>query len=329
MHPFAESLVRMEVSKARGQAQLLDDKLKLVPASSLDDGAARTLVDDAASIIATFTNIIACLSRNPHASPVDPGGHRSKPAITTTSETSHSDEDHTPTKKRKLKNQHQQQPHSIEHELVPDDGYTWRKYGQKDILGSRHPKSYYRCTHKRESGCPAIKYVQRSDSNPSSFQITYRGEHTCNMLRSSPLGSPSPPSPALAMPMVNSVCLRINSDGGLQIGASGPTVIPSLPLDVSPNHTPPPPRNTGASAPSHGIGQRDLEATRGQLITQELDDASSSVVKVEGEIDVCGGMTLESMLEFGSSVLDSLELNGCQLFPSDHSSPEWSDCIAY
>ncbi|EFJ21694.1 hypothetical protein SELMODRAFT_29702, partial [Selaginella moellendorffii] len=64
-----------------------------------------------------------------------------------------------------------------------DDGYTWRKYGQKDILGSRHPKSYYRCTHKRESGCQAIKYVQRSDSNPSSFQITYRGEHTCNMLR--------------------------------------------------------------------------------------------------------------------------------------------------
>jgi hypothetical protein len=22
----------------------------------------------------------------------------------------------------------------------PDDGYTWRKYGQKDILGSRYPR---------------------------------------------------------------------------------------------------------------------------------------------------------------------------------------------
>lgn len=25
-------------------------------------------------------------------------------------------------------------------ELPPDDGYTWRKYGQKDILGSRFPR---------------------------------------------------------------------------------------------------------------------------------------------------------------------------------------------
>ena len=25
-------------------------------------------------------------------------------------------------------------------ELPPDDGYTWRKYGQKDILGSRYPR---------------------------------------------------------------------------------------------------------------------------------------------------------------------------------------------
>jgi len=25
-------------------------------------------------------------------------------------------------------------------DLPPDDGYTWRKYGQKDILGSRYPR---------------------------------------------------------------------------------------------------------------------------------------------------------------------------------------------
>ncbi|KAL0539785.1 hypothetical protein IC582_024003 [Cucumis melo] len=25
-------------------------------------------------------------------------------------------------------------------ELPPDDGFTWRKYGQKEILGSRFPR---------------------------------------------------------------------------------------------------------------------------------------------------------------------------------------------
>lgn len=25
-------------------------------------------------------------------------------------------------------------------DLPPDDGYTWRKYGQKEILGSKYPR---------------------------------------------------------------------------------------------------------------------------------------------------------------------------------------------
>ncbi|KAG6487432.1 WRKY transcription factor 55-like [Zingiber officinale] len=61
----------------------------------------------------------------------------------------------------------------------PDDGYTWRKYGQKDILNSRFPRSYYRCTHKSFHGCPAKKQVQRLHNDPSVFEVTYRGTHTC------------------------------------------------------------------------------------------------------------------------------------------------------
>ncbi|KAA8520426.1 hypothetical protein F0562_014683 [Nyssa sinensis] len=30
---------------------------------------------------------------------------------------------------------------------VLDDGYKWRKYGQKVVKNSLHPRSYYRCTH--------------------------------------------------------------------------------------------------------------------------------------------------------------------------------------
>ncbi|OAY48413.1 probable WRKY transcription factor 30 [Manihot esculenta] len=61
-----------------------------------------------------------------------------------------------------------------------DDGFSWRKYGQKDILGAKYPRGYYRCTHRIVQGCLATKQVQRSDEDPTIFEITYRGRHTCN-----------------------------------------------------------------------------------------------------------------------------------------------------
>ncbi|GFY92324.1 WRKY family transcription factor [Actinidia rufa] len=63
--------------------------------------------------------------------------------------------------------------------VTGDDGYNWRKYGQKDILGANFPRAYYRCTHRGTQGCLATKQVQRSDTNPLIFEITYRGRHTC------------------------------------------------------------------------------------------------------------------------------------------------------
>ncbi|KAF8412137.1 hypothetical protein HHK36_000093 [Tetracentron sinense] len=60
-----------------------------------------------------------------------------------------------------------------------DDGYNWRKYGQKDILGAKYPRGYFRCTRRNVQGCLATKQVQRSDEDPSIFEITYRGKHTC------------------------------------------------------------------------------------------------------------------------------------------------------
>uniref|UniRef100_A0A2P2IWG1 WRKY domain-containing protein n=2 Tax=Rhizophora mucronata TaxID=61149 RepID=A0A2P2IWG1_RHIMU len=60
-----------------------------------------------------------------------------------------------------------------------DDGYSWRKYGQKYILGSSFPRGYYRCTHRYSKGCSAMKQVQKSDEDPTIFDITYRGRHTC------------------------------------------------------------------------------------------------------------------------------------------------------
>ncbi|XP_057495933.1 probable WRKY transcription factor 41 [Actinidia eriantha] len=63
---------------------------------------------------------------------------------------------------------------------LPDDGFSWRKYGQKDIMGANFPRSYYRCAYRQAQGCMATKQVQKSDEDPSILKITYKGRHTCN-----------------------------------------------------------------------------------------------------------------------------------------------------
>ncbi|CAA2968893.1 probable WRKY transcription factor 70 [Olea europaea subsp. europaea] len=67
-----------------------------------------------------------------------------------------------------------------------DDGHAWRKYGQKPILNSPHPRSYFRCTHKFEQGCPATKHVQKIREDPPKYRTTYFDHHTCrNLYKSS------------------------------------------------------------------------------------------------------------------------------------------------
>ncbi|KAG5404577.1 hypothetical protein IGI04_010696 [Brassica rapa subsp. trilocularis] len=70
---------------------------------------------------------------------------------------------------------------TMEARRINEDIYAWRKYGQKQILNSKFPRSYFRCTHKPTQGCNATKQVQKHEQDPSLFQITYIGHHTCNV----------------------------------------------------------------------------------------------------------------------------------------------------
>ncbi|XP_076948436.1 WRKY DNA-binding transcription factor 70-like [Bidens hawaiensis] len=60
-----------------------------------------------------------------------------------------------------------------------EDGYVWRKYGQKEILNSKSPRCYFRCTHKNVHGCKALKQVQKLEDESNMYHITYLGHHTC------------------------------------------------------------------------------------------------------------------------------------------------------
>ncbi|XP_077234318.1 WRKY family transcription factor [Tasmannia lanceolata] len=58
---------------------------------------------------------------------------------------------------------------------VLDDGYKWRKYGQKVVKNSLHPRSYYRCTH---NNCRVKKRVERLSEDCRMVITTYEGRHT-------------------------------------------------------------------------------------------------------------------------------------------------------
>ncbi|KAM1802580.1 hypothetical protein TB2_033274 [Malus domestica] len=97
----------------------------------------------------------------------------------------------------------------IESEIdILDDGYRWRKYGQKVVKGNPNPRSYYKCT---SAGCSVRKHVERA-SHDLKFVITaYEGKHnhevpaarnSNHMNSSSGNGLPSTANaqPALALP---------------------------------------------------------------------------------------------------------------------------------
>lgn len=60
--------------------------------------------------------------------------------------------------------------------LIEDDGYEWRKYGQKELKESivRH---YFKCKHPE---CQARKCLDQTLQHPIQTEVTYVGEHTCH-----------------------------------------------------------------------------------------------------------------------------------------------------
>ncbi|KAJ6686821.1 WRKY TRANSCRIPTION FACTOR PROTEIN 1-RELATED [Salix purpurea] len=62
---------------------------------------------------------------------------------------------------------------SITREKVSEDGYRWRKYGQKLVKGNEFIRSYYKCTHP---SCQVKKQLECSHDG-KLVDIVYIGEH--------------------------------------------------------------------------------------------------------------------------------------------------------
>lgn len=99
-------------------------------------------------------------------------------------------------------------------ECLPSDLWAWRKYGQKPIKGSPHPRGYYRCSSSK--GCPARKQVERSRTDPTMLVVTYTYDHNhawpthrnalAGSTRQSPLEKSSTQSPDCAAQSASSNC---------------------------------------------------------------------------------------------------------------------------
>ena len=69
---------------------------------------------------------------------------------------------------------------------VNEDGYRWRKYGQKVVKGNdAYPRSYYRCT---APNCPVRKHVERTPSRPEVLMVTYEKEHNHELVSAPVIG---------------------------------------------------------------------------------------------------------------------------------------------
>ncbi|XP_071699279.1 probable WRKY transcription factor 33, partial [Rutidosis leptorrhynchoides] len=65
------------------------------------------------------------------------------------------------------------QSQTIRDQTKVDDGYNWRKYGQKLVKGGEIPRSYYKCTF---ANCSTKKKVERNLEGRIT-EIIYRGNH--------------------------------------------------------------------------------------------------------------------------------------------------------
>ncbi|KAK4750609.1 hypothetical protein SAY87_004091 [Trapa incisa] len=103
---------------------------------------------------------------------------------------------------------------------ILDDGYKWRKYGQKVVRGNPNPRSYYKCTNV---GCPVRKHVERASHDPKAVITTYEGKHNHDV----PTARTSSHNTAGPSPLVEGTSISLNHGVGRSSGSERQEILHS------------------------------------------------------------------------------------------------------
>lgn len=157
-----------------------------------------------------------------------------------------------------------------------EDGYNWRKYGQKQVKGSEYPRSYYKCTHLN---CQVKKKVERSHEGHIT-EIIYKGSHNHPKPtnRRSSVGS--------SHPLID-IQIDIPEQVGLQSGGDGDPVWTSAQKgSVDWRHDNLEVTSSASVGPEFCNQSTSLQAQNGaQLESGDAVDASSTFSNDEDEDD--------------------------------------------
>ncbi|CAL5090183.1 unnamed protein product [Urochloa decumbens] len=153
------------------------------------------------------------------------------------------------------------------------------KYGQKEILGARFPRSYFKCGRK-PAGCPARKHVQQSDADPSKLEITYLNGHTCDDDSPPPSSSHIVPDPRI----ISSGTQR-NTAGLVPVAT---TVLSSQPCigqpPSPPLHSVPDMMTTGVLLPTSAVVPAALSSSTQYDPVPDDTASTPSMGEEEGEL---------------------------------------------